>query len=323
MQFDVYGVGNALLDILVEVPDNFITELNLIKGRQHVISEAQSKELLDKIKFANAIIAAGGSASNAIATCALLGLKTAFLGKIGDDEYGVQYESETKSAGVYTILYKSKKLTGHVVVLITPDAERTMAVNLGASVDLTTQEVKEDDIKNSKIIHLDGYQIEQATDVSMHALQWAKKHHVKVSIDASDAGVVQRNKDKFEHIIKNNTTILFANEEEALALTNKRPEEAVAVLGRWCDTVIVKCGKKGSLISHEGVITMIDCARAKAIDTTGAGDAYAAGFLYGYVNNMSMEKTGTLASVLAARVVEQIGARLGKERITLIKAQVS
>ena len=153
----------------------------------------------------------------------------------------------------------------------------------------------------------------------MHALQLAKKHHVKVSIDASDAGVVLRNKDKFEHIIKNNATILFANEEEAFALTNKKAEEAVAVLGRWCDTAIVKCGKKGSLISHEGVITMIDCARAKAIDTTGAGDAYAAGFLYEYVNNMPMEKTGALASILAARVVEQIGARLGRDVIKRVR----
>src|SRR3989344_701711 len=127
--FDVFGLGNALLDILVEVPDSLITELNLIKGRQHVISEAQSRKILDKIKFATTTIAAGGSASNAVATCAQLGLNAAFAGKIGDDEYGQLYEKETKNAGVYSMLHKSSKITGHVIVLITPDAERTMAVN--------------------------------------------------------------------------------------------------------------------------------------------------------------------------------------------------
>lgn len=322
MNFDIYGMGNALLDILVEVPDKFITQLNLTKGRQHVINEKQSKALLDKIKFANATIAAGGSASNAVATCAQLGLQAGFCGKIGDDEYGIQYENETKEAGVYTRLHKTNKLTGHVVVLITPDAERTMAVNLGCSTDLKKEEVIEQDIASSKILHIDGYQIEQAAETCQHALKLAKKHKIKISIDASDAGVVQRNKSHFEQLIKKYATILFANEEEAAALTGKKAEEAVSELGRWCETAVVKCGKNGSLISHNGVITMIECTPAKAVDTTGAGDAYAAGFLYGYIHEMQMEKAGKIASLLAAKVVEQIGARLSKETISELRHQL-
>ena len=320
ISLNIYGIGNALVDILVEVDEQLISELHLIKGRQHVITESQSKILFDRIRFAHAKIAAGGSAANTIAMLAQLGAKAAFCGAVGEDEYGQQYEQETKEADVHSLLKKVNGITGHVAILITPDAERTMAVNLGVSTSIKITDINENDIASSAIVHIDGYQIEQAPDVCTHVMNLAKKHNVKISIDASDPGIIERNKDEFISLIKNDASIIFANEEEAKMLAGKPSEEAIFDLGTWCDTAIIKCGKKGSLISHNGEVHMIDCVPAKAIDTTGAGDAYAAGFLYGCITKMPIDKAGRLASTLAAKVVEQIGARLEKEDVKQIIA---
>ncbi|HLD33431.1 MAG TPA: adenosine kinase [Candidatus Nanoarchaeia archaeon] len=323
MKFDVYSVGNALMDMLVEVPEETITELKLNKGQQQVTTEQQSRVLFEKIKYVHATIAAGGGAANAIATLAQLGAQAAFCGMLGDDEYGEQYEIETQRAGVHDRLKKTLGITGHVAILITPDAERTMAVNLGVSTQIKKTDINENDIAQSKIVHVDGYQIEQATEVCMHVLNLAKKNNVEISIDASDPGIIKRNKEQFMNVLTNYATILFANEEEARELTGKSSEEAIFDLGKMCKTAIIKCGKQGSLITHQGEVHMIECVQANAIDTTGAGDAYAAGFLYGYLNNYPIEKAGKLASTLAAKVVEQIGARLDKETVEKVKSAIN
>ena len=311
--FDALCIGNALIDILVEVPDQVIQDLELTKGRQHALSEQQSKAVLEKIKFTHAKLTAGGGASNAIALLAQLGAKTIFYGSVGDDEYGIQYEKETKAAGVYARLHKSRTITGHVAVLITPDAERTLAVNLGASVLLKKEHIIEADIAASNIIHLDGYLIEQAPEICKHALALAKKHQVQVSIDASDPGIIQRNRQQFIDMIRTYSPILFANEQEAKELTGKEPEAAARELAAHAKIAVVKCGSNGSIIAERNNLIKIAAAKAQAVDTTGAGDAYAGGFLYGCIKNWPLSKSGKLASTLAAKVVEQIGARL--ERI--------
>jgi sugar/nucleoside kinase (ribokinase family) len=308
---DIYGLGNALVDFLVEVNDALLAELKLTKGQFHLTEHSHSQSILNKIKYANVHIAAGGSVANATALAAMLGANTVFCGSIGNDEYGNLYEEETANSGTTSKLTKNNQLTGHAVVLITPDAERTFAVHPGASTDLQTNHINENDIKSSKIIHIDGYFIEdeRTRPTALHAIKLAKQHQTKVSLDLSDPGVVQRNKELFIKTIKDYADIVFANEEEAKAITDKQSEEALNELASWCETAVVKLGKEGSLIKQNNQVTRIKAIQANAIDTTGAGDAYAAGLLYGITNNLTLEDAGNLASKLAAKVVEQVGAR--------------
>ncbi len=313
-KYDVLGIGNALIDFSVEVTDDVIKEVGLSKGQSNLVSEETSKKIIEKIKYANVKIVPAGSSANTVMTLAMLGAKTAFAGKIGDDEYGALYERESRYTGTETKLKRCSTLTGHVIVLITPDAERTCAVNLGASADMKKHEIDEEDIKASRLIHIEGYHLEQLNEVCTHAIQLAKKHNVKISLDVSDPGLVMRNKAMLLKTIQD-VDIVFANEAEAYALTGKEPEEALNELSQWCETVIVKLGERGSLIYHNGEIMMVSAVKTKAVDTTGAGDAYAAGILYGIINNIPMQDAGKLASALGAKVVSQIGARLEKHTI--------
>jgi len=309
---DIYGLGNALVDFLVEVDDALLGELRLTKGRFHLTDAAHSRKILERITYANVRIAAGGSAANATAMAALLGAKTAFCGKLGDDEYGHLYEQETLAAGAVSKLSTSRELTGHCIVLITPDAERTFAVHYGASTRMGAHDISEDDIRSSRLIHLDGYFLEdeKTREPALHALRLAKKHRTKVSLDLSDAGVVERSKAFFISSIKQHADIVFANEQEAEALTGKKAEEAATELAQWCETAIVKRGVHGSLIARGKELIRVSAVKAHAVDTTGAGDAYAAGFLYGLLKGWPLKDAGELASALAAKVVEQVGARL-------------
>jgi sugar/nucleoside kinase (ribokinase family) len=316
MQYDIYGIGNAIVDLLVEVDDNLIKELNLNKGMFHLIDESQSKEILTKIKYAQMSIIPGGSAANAITTAALLGANTAFLGQVGDDEYGDLYKTETIKSSVNSKLKTAQGMTGHAIVLITPDAERTLVVNLGISNRFSEADIDETEIKNSKILHIDGYLIDQAKSQCLNALKLAKKHNLTISIDASDAGVIERNKADFIHILKEYADIIFANEEEARVLTGKATKDAIQELAQWCDIAIVKCGNRGSLIQQKNKFITVAAVPTNAIDTTGAGDAYAGGFLYGITKNMTLEESGKLASTLASKVVSKIGARLTREEIS-------
>jgi len=318
-KYDIIGVGNALVDFSVEVNDDVIKELGLVKGQSNLVSEEKSKKIIEKIRYANVKIVPAGSAANAVMTAAMLGAKTAFAGKVGDDEYGQLYEKEMADAGVESKLKRCSTLTGHVIVLITPDADRTFAVNLGASAEMKKHEIDEADIKASNMLHIEGYHLEQLNEVCMHAMQLAKKSNIKISLDVSDPGIVERNKGLLMQTIKNDVNILFANEAEARVLTQKGPEDALNELSQWCETVVIKLGEKGSLISHNGEISMIDAVRTKAVDTTGAGDAYAGGILFGLINNMPMKEASKLASALGAKVVSQIGARLEKEEINEIQ----
>lgn len=315
--YDVYGIGNALVDILVEVDDSLLKELNLTKCQSHIVGHEHAKAVLDRIKYAKAKICAGGSVPNTIAGVAMLGGKTALFSKIGNDEYGYFYEKETTAVGVASKMKKCDHLTGYCIVFITPDAERTFVVHYGAAAQITKEEINEDDIKTSAAIHIESYQFDhpQTKPVCLHVMELAKKHDKMISIDLSDSGVVRRNKEELKNIIRNYGDVVFANEQEAKELTGKGPEEAVSELAGWCDIAIVKMGANGSLIQNKNQTIKINAIKANVIDTTGAGDAYAAGFLYGFTKGMALEECGNLGSKLASKVVSQIGARLAPDII--------
>ncbi len=314
MKYDIFGIGSALMDFLVEVDDNELLEIDLKKGQFHLIDEQRSKLLLERIKKYEIKTAPGGSSANTLYGAAILGSNVVFCGKVGKDEHGSIYEEKMISNGIKTNISKSDKITGHAITFITPDTERTFAVNLGACLELKKEDVFLDDLKQSKIIHVEGYQLEDKNlkEVSLNAMSFAKENNVKISIDLGDPGIVSRNKEDLLNIVKNYADIVFANEEEAFALTELKPKEALSKISEYVDIAIVKIGKEGSYIKKQDKIYKIPGYKANAVDTTGAGDMFAAGVLYGISQNLPLDLCGHIGAYFSSKVVEQIGARLLK-----------
>lgn len=325
-KYDVFGIGSALMDFLIEVDENELLKMDLKKGEMHLIDEKKSKEILSKLKHYNVRTTPGGSSANTLAGVAALGGSAVFCGKIGADHHGEVYEQKSNEDGVCTKLKKHNgKITGHAITFITPDSERTFATHLGAAMHLKKEDILDEDIAQSKILHIEGYQIEdpELRKTVLHAIVLAKKHNTLVSIDLADPAIVKRNLADLKKIVKEHADIVFANEMEAKAFTGKEEEEeALLEISRLCDIAIVKLGKNGSLIKQKDNIYRIPSFKVNAVDTTGAGDMYAAGVLFGIANNISLERAGKIGSWAASRVVSQIGARLNvclKDEIKEIK----
>jgi len=325
MKYDVFGIGSAIMDFFIQVESNELIELNLKKGQFHLIDEIQSKKILEKIKHAEMKTAPGGSSANTLYGVALLGGKVVFCGKVGNDEHGDIYEQKIAGENAKSAITRIEgHSTGHAITFITPDAERTFAVHLGAAIKLEKIDIFYEDLKNSKFLHIEGYQLEdpKLREVSLAAMQFARTNGIKVSIDLGDPGIVARNNKDIRMMIRNYAHIVFANEEEAKALTEKEPKEALDLISEMADIAVVKLGKDGSLIKQKEKIYEIVPHTVKSIDSTGAGDMYAAGFLYGLTHNYTLKQCGNIGSFLAAKVVEQIGARLDsvdKEEVEKIK----
>jgi sugar/nucleoside kinase (ribokinase family) len=314
MKYDVFGIGSALMDVLIEVDHNKLLELNLKKGNFHLIDEKSSRELLEKLRHHKSTTCPGGSSANTLYGVAILGGNVVFCGKIGEDKYADIYEKGMSKSRVKTQLARCKKITGNAITFITPEGERTFAVHLGASMYLQKEDVFFEDLKNSKILHIEGYQLEdkQLRDVSIHAMEFAKKNNVKISIDLGDPGIVSRNKEDLKKMIENYADIVFANEDEAKALTGLEAIDALNEIAKLVKIAIVKLGEKGSYIKEGNNIYNIPCYKTKAKDTTGAGDMFAAGVLYGISKKYDLKTAGCIGSYFASKVVEQIGARLEK-----------
>jgi len=320
-KYDVVGIGNALLDIVYNVDNNTPSQLGLIKGEMKLIDKEESEKILNLLDSYKPTINPGGSSCNTMAGVSNFGSKSAFIGKIGNDKNGEIYESETINSGTTPKLNKhNNEITGHAITIITPDGERTFAVHLGASLHLEENDLSEQILMNTKIIHIEGYNLEEPLRQQMlHAVKIAKKNNVKISIDLSDAGVIQRNYDFFKEFVKEHVDILFANEDEALAFTGKDPESALHDIAEHTEIAIVKLGKNGSLIKANNQVYKIEAVKTKIINTNGAGDMYAAGILHGIVNNHNLEQAGNLASLFAAKVVNNQSTRLSNKHFTEIK----
>lgn len=313
MKYDVFGIGSAIMDFLIQVHPNELMELDLKKGQFHLVDEKQSKKVLDRIKHAEMKIAPGGSCANSLYGIALLGGDVVFCGKVGKDEHGAIYEQKMVNSGVKSQIRKiDTHKTGHAITFITPDTERTFVVHLGASIKLEKEDVFFDDLKDSKILHVEGYQLEDPNlrSVALHAMEFAKKNNVKVSVDLADPGIVKRNKADILSMLKKYADIVFANEDEAKALTGKDAIEALNEISNMAEVAVVKLGKKGSLVKRGSELYEIKPHSVEPLDTTGAGDMYAAGFLYGLTSGFKLNQCGNIGSYLAAKVVEKLGARL-------------
>jgi len=311
-KYDIFGIGSALMDLLVRIDDSELIGLNLKKGQFNLIGEEESRRLLRKTEKYRVKIAPGGSSANTLYGAALLGSSVVFCGKVGKDANGDMYERRMSGSGVRTRLARSEGITGHAITFITPDGERTFATYLGAALHLEKADIFLEDLRDSKILHIEGYQLEDKhlREVLVHAIRFAKEHDTAISLDLGDPGIVIRNRPTIKEIIREYADIVFANEEEAKALIGLEPSEALDSMAKLGKIAVVKIGEYGSYVKRGDTRYKIPAHEARAVDTTGAGDMFAAGFLYGICSSYNLRICGYIGSYFAAKVVEKIGARL-------------
>ncbi|MEA2037673.1 MAG: adenosine kinase [Nanoarchaeota archaeon] len=314
MKHDVVSIGNPLMDILIDVEEDFLKEINLVKGNMHLVDEKTIEEIEGKLDKNKIKLAPGGSEANTLTALAMLGHKVVYFGKVAEDAHGEQYHNKLVESGVISKVIKVGGVTGRAVTFITPDSERTFATHLGVAPELEDNEINEGDIMEARFLHLTAYILlsEKTRKAAMLALEIAKKNNVKVCFDVADPNVVKGNKDIIKSVIEDYADIVIANEEEAKAFTGQEAESAVETLSKLVGIAVVKIGREGSLIKEKDSIIRIPGFKANAVDTTGAGDIYAAGFLYGLLNDFSLDVCGKIASFIASKVVEVKGARLEK-----------
>jgi hypothetical protein len=312
-QYDVVGIGSALLDFTVEVDDAHLASTGLTKGQMHLIDSERSKEIFKAISGMKIETTPGGSAANTLAGVAGFGGKAFFIGKVGNDENGKIYITETEKSGVNTRIGKHDSISGHAITFITPDSERTFATHLGAALFLDEKDIKEEDIKKSKILHLEGYLFEPDNlyAASLKAMKAAKENGVLISIDLSDAGLVGRIFDRLKSVVNDFADIVFANETEAFSFVGVKEVEALDAISQMCSLAVVKLGADGSLIKSKEEMHRIKSFETSVVNTNGAGDMYAAGLLYGISNGYSLNDSGRIGSYASSLVVAQPGARLG------------
>lgn len=309
----VLGIGNALIDVLITITDDTVLQkFGFPKGSMTLVDATLSAEIKNETKNSTRSIQTGGSAANTIHGIAKLGGQCGYIGKISDDEFGNFYLEDFKRNQINTHFYFSETGTGHATGLISPDSERTFGTYLGAAMELTAEEMTHEIFRDYGILHIEGYLVQNHALIEA-AMRIAKENGLMVSIDMASFNIVEANLDFLHEIIRKYVDIVFANEEEALALTGKNPEEALTDIAGMCKIAVVKIGVNGSIIQKGDRVIRIKAISAKSIDTTGAGDIYASGFLYALSENLDLEVAGNIGSLLAGNVVEVMGAKIPEE----------
>jgi len=310
----ILGIGNALVDVMTLIDnDNILEKFSLPKGSMQLVDGKISAQIKSGTSDFKRNLVSGGSAANTIHGLAMLGVETGFIGSVGKDDTGDFFESDMKKAGVKTFLSRGNSVTGTAVALISPGSERTFATHLGAAVDLNADDLNKDDFKNYDILYLEGYLIINKALVE-RTCRIAKDNNMKIAIDLSSYNVVEAKLNDFRELIEKYVDIVFANEEEAKSFTGMAPLDALNSISTICDIAVIKVGKEGSLIKRGEEVIRIGTIPVQCIDTTGAGDLYASGFLFGYADGLSLEKCGLFGSVLAGHVIEIVGARMDEHR---------
>ncbi len=310
---DVTGIGNAIVDVITNASDADLTRLALNKGGMALIDEARAEALYASMAPAREV--SGGSVANSIAGVAALGGKAAYIGKTRNDQLGAVFSHDIRAAGVEftTKPAESGAATARCLILVTPDGQRTMNTYLGACIDLGPEDVDEALIARSKVTYIEGYLWDppRAKEAILRAAQLAHKHGQKVALSLSDAFCVNRHRAEFKRLIDDHVDVLFANESEVMALTELDSYEAAlaAVQGRVEVSVLTR-GAAGANVVRADSVVHVDAERvAKLIDTTGAGDLFAAGFLYGYTHRKSDAECARLGALCAAEIISHYGAR--------------
>jgi len=309
----IVGVGSALVDILVHESDRFIEEIGGVKGAMIHVEHAFIDKVLAQITK-NPLIVPGGSACNTMIGIGKLGGESRFIGKCGQDDIGKMVVTGLTKNGVDPMIFTSTSPTGRVLSIVTPDAQRTMFTYLGAASETTSEEIPEKCFENAAIVHIEGYLLHNK-ELMLTALNHAKKANALVSLDLASYTIVEEFKDFIIEIVRSHVDILLANEDEARVFTGQADEvQAIRALSPMAPVVVLKIGKKGSYISHNGqTIRILPVGNGEAKDTTGAGDLWTSGFLFGLVNGYPLEKCGALGSACGYEVCQNIGANITEE----------
>ncbi|HPD83536.1 MAG TPA: adenosine kinase [Alphaproteobacteria bacterium] len=325
-QYGLITIGNALVDVLSKTDDTYIAqqkaEAGMEKGSMNLVDADRALALYGDMK--DPVEMSGGSAGNTMACFASFGGKGGYIGKVADDELGDTFARDLKNMGVAynTAPLKEGPSTGRCMILVTPDGERTMNTFLGAAVELTPKDIDEDFIADAQVTYLEGYLFDppQAMEAFIKAARIAHKAGRQTSLTLSDSFCVHRHREAFKDLVSYHVDILFANEEELKALYETDDlEKALDIVSKECAISATTRSEKGSIIINSGRRTVIEAEKnVEVVDTTGAGDAYAAGFLYGFTEGMNMAECGRLGSVAAAEVIQQMGPRPATNLANLI-----
>ena len=307
----ILGIGNAIVDVICKVEDDFITKNNLTKSTMKLIfDEKEFKSLLSNLKIEKTV--SGGSVANSIVGLSQLGDKVGFIGKVNDDELGSKYEEGLKQENVQYFYSKKKEElpTGTCLILVTPDSERTMCTFLGTAGKINESDVNSDVIKKSELILLEGYLWDEGEPKK--AFEKAIQNANKVAMSLSDQFCVDRHKTHFLELVKNKLDITFANEQEIMSLIDAKSFDEVVNFSKTLGKIIVLTrGEKGAVaINGQEVVECGVKQNLKIVDLTGAGDLFAGGFLHGYINNMSLKESLDKGTEMSSKVIQQIGARL-------------
>ena len=306
----ILGIGNAIVDVICKVENVFLSKNNLVKSTMKLVDEKEFKKILSSLKIEQTI--AGGSVANSIVGLSQLGNNVSFIGKINKDDLGEKYEqSLIKEKVKYFYNKKEENIsTGTCLILITPDSERTMVTFLGIAGKISQKDIDEKAVSESEMIFLEGYLWDEGEPKS--AFDKAMLHSNKTAMSLSDQFCVERHKDSFLDLVKNRLDIVFANEQEIKCLINTKKFDDVITFSKQLDKIIIVTrGEKGSIAINKGEVS--ECESKKnldILDLTGAGDLFAAGFLHGYANKLTIKESLVKGTEMSSKIIQKIGARL-------------
>ena len=319
----IIGMGNALVDVLVRIDDDSLLEkLHLPKGSMQLIQEDTLSEIRKYTSGMKIHRSTGGSAGNTVCALAALGANPGFIGKIGQDETGAFFGDTLRQRGVNALLATCDLPSGIASTFISTDGERTFGTYLGAAATLRAEDLSRKMFAGYNYLYIEGYLL-QDHDLMLRAVQLAKEEGLQVCLDMASYNVVEAERDFFDQLIVKYVDIVFANESEALAYTGKAPHEALEEIASKCSIAVVKTGKEGSLVKKgTEVIQLFSCPVDNVLDTTGAGDFYAAGFMYGLTCGYSLEKCVQISTILATAVIQEVGTTLPAKKWDEIKLNI-
>lgn len=319
----IIGMGNALVDVLVRIDDDSLLEkLHLPKGSMQLIQEDTLSEIRKYTSGMKIHRSTGGSAGNTVCALAALGANPGFIGKVGQDETGVFFGDTLRQRGVNALLATCDLPSGIASTFISTDGERTFGTYLGAAATLRAEDLSRKMFAGYNYLYIEGYLL-QDHDLMLRAVQLAKEEGLQVCLDMASYNVVEAERDFFDQLIVKYVDIVFANESEALAYTGKAPHEALEEIASKCSIAVVKTGKEGSLVKKgTEVIQLLSCPVGNVLDTTGAGDFYAAGFMYGLTCGYSLEKCVQISTILATAVIQEVGTTLPAKKWDEIKLNI-
>ena len=321
----VIGIGNALTDVLVNLRNEEVLNAhNIARGSMSLVDSELQSRVSKEVAGLPHSLSIGGSANNTIRAMARLGSEVGFIGKVGHDNTGDRFEQALHNLGIEGKIFRGDKPSGKCISLVSPDGERSMLTHLGAAAEMHAEDISASLFEGFDCLYIEGYLVQEHSLIET-AIRTAKECGLQVAIDLASFNVVEENLEFLRGIVAKYIDIVFANEDEARVFSGEaEPINALQYISEMCDLAVVKIGTKGALIKHKGEVIHIGImAAAKRVDTTGAGDFYAAGFMYGMCEGLSLRQCGTIGAITAGKVIEVVGPTLGEEAWSEIEVLVN